>query len=95
MNLRQFQRQFAERVRTLRAERGLRQEDLEDFGLSWKSVQKLEYGITDPKVSTLLKLCRAFAVPLPQLLEFDQPPSESSQAATQSPTRRRRRPVVE
>jgi DNA-binding XRE family transcriptional regulator len=58
-------------VRALRAENNLRQEDLEAFGLSWKSVQKIEYGITDPKVSTLLKLCRAFGLTLPQLLDLD------------------------
>ncbi len=69
----QFRRRFASRVRKLREERGLRQEDLEDHGLSWKSVQKLEYGLTDPKVSTLLKLCEAFELTLPELLAFDGP----------------------
>ena len=70
MDLPQFQKRFARRVRSLREKRGLRQEDLEDFGLSWKSIQKLEYGITDPKASTLLKLCRAFDVTLVELLRF-------------------------
>jgi len=72
LDLPQFKRRFARRVRVLRESRGLRQEDLEDFELSWKSVQKLEYGATDPKVSTLLKLCRAFGVALPELLRFDE-----------------------
>jgi transcriptional regulator with XRE-family HTH domain len=67
-HLPEFQRRFAKRIRGLREARGLRQEDLEDFGLSWKSVQKLEYGITDPKISTLLKLCAAFRVTLVELL---------------------------
>lgn len=71
MDLPEFQQRFARRVRDLREERGLRQEDLENFGLSWKSIQKLEYGITDPKVSTLLKLCRAFSLDLPDLLKFE------------------------
>lgn len=66
-----FQRRFALRVRSLREARGLRQEDLENFGLSWKSVQKLEYGLTDPKISTLLKLCEAFKLTLPELLTLD------------------------
>jgi DNA-binding Xre family transcriptional regulator len=43
---------------------------MEEYGLSWKSVQKIEYGATDPKASTLLKLCRAFSVTLPELLDF-------------------------
>ena len=74
MDLPDFQHQLARRVRDLREKRGLRQEDLENFGLSWKTVQKLEYGTTDPKVSTLLKLCRAFDVELRELLRF---PSQS------------------
>jgi len=73
-DLPEFQRRFARRVRYLREGRGLRQDDLEDFGLSWKSVQKLEYGITDPKVSTLLKLCAAFRTTLPELLDLQRRP---------------------
>ncbi len=72
MDLPEFQRRFARKVRALREQRGLRQEDLESFDLSWKAVQKLEYGITDPKVSTLLKLCRAFNVSLPELVRLDE-----------------------
>jgi transcriptional regulator with XRE-family HTH domain len=69
-HLPEFQRRFSKRVRRLREARGLRQEDLENFGLSWKSVQKLEYGITDPKISTLLKLCAAFKMTLVELLDL-------------------------
>jgi transcriptional regulator with XRE-family HTH domain len=70
VDLPEFQRRFADRVRALRAKGKLRQEDLEDFGLS---IQKLEYAATDPKVSTLLKLCRAFGTTLPELLTLDEP----------------------
>ena len=45
-------------------------ETFEDFGLSWKSVQKIEYGLTDPQSSTLLKLCKAFRISLPELVTF-------------------------
>lgn len=71
MDLPSFQTRFAARVRALRESRGLRQEDLEDFGLAWKTIQKLEYGQTDPKVSTLLKLCQAFNVDLTELLSLN------------------------
>jgi len=71
-----FQRRFALRVRSLREARGLRQEDLENFGLSWKALQKIEYGQTDPKASTLLKLCAAFEVTLPELLALDAPAAQ-------------------
>lgn len=68
MNLAEFKKRLSVRVRGLRASKGLRQDDLEAFGLSWKSIQKIEYGITDVKASTLLKLCKAFDTTLPELL---------------------------
>ena len=71
MDLPEFQRRLANRVRALREARGLRQEDLENFGLAWKTVQKIEYANTDPKASTLLKLCDAFRVSLNDLLKAD------------------------
>ncbi len=80
MELRSFQRRFAKRVRALREACGLRQDDFEEFGLSWKAVQKLEYGITDPKVSSLLKLCDALEVDLPELLRIDEAPPIRPQA---------------
>jgi transcriptional regulator with XRE-family HTH domain len=73
VDLPEFQRRLADRVRALRTARKLRQEDLEDYDISWKSIQKLEYASTDPKVSTLLKLCRAFDMPLQELLTFEEP----------------------
>jgi transcriptional regulator with XRE-family HTH domain len=73
VDLPEFQRRLADRVRALRTARKLRQEDLEDYDISWKSIQKLEYASTDPKVSTLLKLCQAFDMTLPELLTFEEP----------------------
>lgn len=73
VHLPEFQRLFAERLRSLRESKRLTQEALESYDLSWKSVQKLEYGITDPKISTLLKLCRAFDLTLPELLQLKPP----------------------
>ena len=73
MDLPEFQRRLADRVRALRTARKLRQEDLEDYDISWKSIQKLEYASTDPKVSTLLKLCRAFDMTLLEFLTFEEP----------------------
>lgn len=71
MELPEFKRRFSRRVRALRERKGLRQDALEEHGLSWKAVQKLEYGLTDPKVSTLLKLCAAFDVTLPELVDLE------------------------
>lgn len=63
---------MAKRLRELREAHNLRQEDLENYGLAWKTVQKLEHGKTkDPKLSTLLKYCRAFQLTLNELLEIN------------------------
>lgn len=75
-----LQKRLARRVRELREAGGLRQEDLESFGLAWKTIQKLEYGETDPKLSTLLKLCRAFGLTLPELLGGDRRPVKGGPA---------------
>jgi DNA-binding XRE family transcriptional regulator len=62
------QRRLATRVRQLRKACGMRQEDLEDFGLHWKTVQAIEYARGDVKLSTLVKLARAFDVTVAELL---------------------------
>lgn len=72
MLLPEFKRRFARRIRELREARGLRQDELEMHGIAWKSMQKLEYGQTDPKVSTMLKLAEAFGLDLAALLDFDR-----------------------
>jgi transcriptional regulator with XRE-family HTH domain len=89
LNLRDFQARFARRVRLLREGSQLRQDDLEEFEISWKSVQKLEYGVTDPKVSTLLKLCKAFKMDLAELLTFDDDPVRTKEASPPRPQRKR------
>ena len=72
MNIKVFQKKFADRVRKLRLEHGLRQEDLEDYDISWKTVQKIEYKKTvDVKLSTLLKFCEAFKITLAELLDVE------------------------
>lgn len=62
---------LADRVRQLRKARGLRQEDLEDYGISVKAYQQIEYGAPDVRFSTLIKLARAFEITLPELLTFE------------------------
>ena len=68
-----FQQALAKRIRTLREEIGLRQEDLEEYGVPWKTLQDVEYGKTDLKLSTLLKLAQAFRMTVSQLLNIDHP----------------------
>ena len=46
----------------------MRQEDVEPYGLTWKGLQRIEYGQVDPKLSTLLTLADAFGVSVAELL---------------------------
>jgi len=66
------QRRLAKRIRALRKAKGLSQEDMEDFGLTSRGLQKLEYGLSDPKLSSLLKISRALGVGLGELLDLEQ-----------------------
>ncbi|MFA4971707.1 MAG: helix-turn-helix transcriptional regulator [bacterium] len=47
-------------VRACRVKAGLKQEDVEDFGVSWKHYQKVEAGTTNTTIRILYKLAKAF-----------------------------------
>jgi transcriptional regulator with XRE-family HTH domain len=57
------------RVRQMREARDLTQEGCEMAGVSVHTLQSIERGKTDAKVSTLWKLARLFGVTLGDLLE--------------------------
>jgi transcriptional regulator with XRE-family HTH domain len=63
-----FFTRLGERVRKLRKGRGLSQEDMISFGFSARHWQQIEAGrpIT---VTTLLRICEAFHVPVARLLQ--------------------------
>jgi transcriptional regulator with XRE-family HTH domain len=63
-----FFNRLGERVRELRKSRGLSQEDVISFGFSARHWQQIEAGrpIT---VTTLLRICEAFKVPVARLLQ--------------------------
>ena len=68
------------RIRELRKERGLRQEDMEKFGLSYKYYQRIESGKVNVTLKTLEKIANAlgvdpaelFAVPLAKSPEVNE-----------------------
>ncbi len=65
-----------EKIRALRKERGLSQEDLaEKLSVSRQAVSKWESGETTPEVSKLIELSRIFQISLDDLLEVHTPPN--------------------
>lgn len=59
-----------ERARQLRTEKGLRQEDMCQFGFEYKYYQRIEYGEKNLTLKTLNKLAKAFDIPFSELLNF-------------------------
>ena len=65
------------RIRELRDERGMTQEELcKRAGISSDSVSRLEGGSRKPGLGTLERIAKAFGVPLTALFEGAPPPSE-------------------
>ncbi len=67
----QLLRLVGERVRQLRKDRGLRQEDMCQFGFEYKYYQRIEYGQKNLSLKTLNRLSRAFDMPVSELLRFE------------------------
>jgi len=71
--------QLGLRLKELRRAKKLRQEDLEKWGFSYRYYGKLERGLVNPTLYTLLRLCEVFQVSLSELFLF----AESSREATE------------
>lgn len=66
-----YEKIFADKLRSLRKQRGLRQNDVANaVGYSEKSVSKWESGKVLPPVNALLALCDVFGVELADLLDI-------------------------
>lgn len=65
------------RIRELRKKRGLRQEDMERFGLSYKYYQRIEAGKVNATLKTLEKVAGAFDIDATEL--FAVPLSKSAE----------------
>ncbi|HPQ44218.1 MAG TPA: helix-turn-helix transcriptional regulator [Syntrophales bacterium] len=70
MGIEVLKRQLGLRLKELRLNRGLRQEDLEKWGFSYRYYGKMERGLVNPTLDTLLKLCEIFEVTLSDLFAF-------------------------
>lgn len=53
-------RKIGKKIRVCRIQSGLTQEDVENFGVSWKHYQKIESGLMNTTVKVLYKLAKAF-----------------------------------
>lgn len=65
----EFEPRFRARLRLLRQEQGLRQQDLESADLSEGVYRQVELGIREPRLSTVYAIARAFGIPLHELLD--------------------------
>jgi transcriptional regulator with XRE-family HTH domain len=64
------------RIRELRKQKGLTQEDMEEFGIPYKYYQRIESPGSRPAnltLKTLLKIARALDVELSDLFQFAEP----------------------
>ncbi len=71
-----FLRKLGERIRNLRLERGLRQEDFDDetdLGITSRGFQEIEYGRKNVKVYTLAMIAERLGITLPELLDLGRP----------------------
>lgn len=56
------------RIRAIREAGGLTQEQIVGPGLSWRTVQQLEAGKTDPRLSTVRRLAAALGVSVDRIV---------------------------
>ena len=64
-------RLVGKRVRELRLARGLKQEEMCQFGFEYKYYQRIEYGQKNLTLKTLHKLAKAFGVKVEELFWFE------------------------
>jgi len=64
---------LGKRIRALREEKGLRQEDFEDgteLSLAVRSLQEIEYGNANPRVYTLYKIATRCGSTVKDIVDF-------------------------
>lgn len=78
-----FKKKLGIRLKELRTATGLKQEDLEKWDFSYRYYGRIERGLVNPTVETLLRLCEIFKVRFVDLFSFmdtDGRVSEDSEA---------------
>ena len=83
MDIDKIKRRLGIRFKELRLSKGLKQEDLEQWGFSYRYYGKIERGLANLTLDTLIRLCNIFEVSLPELFAFlDNNVSEDTQRVT-------------
>jgi len=78
------------RLKELRLAKGLKQEDLEQWGFSYRYYGKIERGLANVTLETLIRLCKIFEVGIADLfmfMEVNQKASEDQEAVAVIVTR--------
>lgn len=70
MDTNDLKKQLGYRLRELRLGKGWRQEDLENSGFSYRYYGKIERGLVNPTLETLVRLSDIFEVSLADLFRF-------------------------
>ena len=70
MEIDRLKRQLGLRFKELRLSKGLKQEDLEQWGFSYRYYGRIERGLVNLTLETLIRLCEIFEVSLPDLFSF-------------------------
>ena len=74
-----IKRKLGLRLKELRLAKGLRQEDLEPLGFSYRYYGKIERGLANVTLETLVRLCQIFEVGLSDLFLFMDTDREASE----------------
>ena len=67
MDTDRLKKQLGLRLKELRVAKGLKQEDLEQLGFSYRYYGRIERGLANITLGTLVKLCEIFEVSLSDL----------------------------
>ncbi len=70
MNLGNAKKKLGLRLKEIRTARGMRQEDMERHGFSYRYYGRMERGLVNPTIETLLRLCEIFNISLTDLFAF-------------------------
>ncbi len=65
-----LKRKLGLRLKEMRLGKGLKQEDLEQWGFSYRYYGKIERGMVNVTLETLVRLCEIFGVSLSDLFAF-------------------------